>query len=181
MIPRWLLRLAAPAALIGVVSFSGMIVLGQPDPPPSYAQTATPRRSVAQRLALSRTQVAAAFNVTMHFVASAVVRHHVERSYELVSPELRRGYTRARWARGTIPVVPFVGPWDSARVRFWFRLERDSTPRKLWAIVRLVAPTGESQDFRVALVPARGRVPWLVSYWAPAVEAGGGGGLLADP
>ena len=41
------------------------------------------------------------------FVERAVYRHDVAGAYDLVAPELRRGYTRARWATSDIPVEPY--------------------------------------------------------------------------
>lgn len=59
-----------------------------------------------------------AIAVAARFVATAVTREHVERSYDLVSPALREGYSRRDWATGTIPVVPY--PVDSARWRYGY-------------------------------------------------------------
>lgn len=42
------------------------------------------------------------------FVKTAVARRNVAASYELATPELRGGRTRAEWATGNIPVFPYV-------------------------------------------------------------------------
>jgi hypothetical protein len=46
------------------------------------------------------------------FLQTAVVREHVEESWELTAPSLRAGYTRKTWATQDIPVQPY--PVDSA-------------------------------------------------------------------
>lgn len=47
------------------------------------------------------------------FLQTAVVREHVEESWELTAPSLKAGYTRETWATQDIPVQPY--PFDSAR------------------------------------------------------------------
>ncbi len=52
--------------------------------------------------------------VAQQFVLTAVARKHLETSYDLVCPEMKQGFTRERWAKGNIPVVPypvFLGKW----------------------------------------------------------------------
>ena len=48
------------------------------------------------------------------FVATAVARKNVATSFDLVCPDMKSGFTRERWAKGNIPVVPFPvysGKW----------------------------------------------------------------------
>jgi hypothetical protein len=58
----------------------------------------------------------AAINRTLDtFVATAVRRHDVGKSYDLVTSQLRGGMTRAEWAKGDIPVYPYPARgtnWD---------------------------------------------------------------------
>ena len=56
---------------------------------------------------------AEALAVAAEFIRTAVARKNVDRSWRLAAPQLRNGFTRAEWARGNIPVVPF--PVESAR------------------------------------------------------------------
>jgi hypothetical protein len=65
-----------------------------------------------------------------------VARKQVGDSWTLVSPDLRRGFSRAEWARGDIPIVPY--PVDTAR----------------WELDYSYA---DSIGFQVALFPPRGR------------------------
>jgi hypothetical protein len=53
---------------------------------------------------------------TYDFLRTAVLRVHVEQSYDLAAPSLRKGFTRQRWAKGEIPVVPY--PVDLHTVRY---------------------------------------------------------------
>lgn len=49
------------------------------------------------------------------FLRTAVVREHVEDSWELTAPSLKAGYTRETWATEDIPVAPYpvdVARWD---------------------------------------------------------------------
>lgn len=48
-----------------------------------------------------------ALTVAARFVQTAVARKHVAQSWDLIVPSMKEGYTRASWARGDIPVVPF--------------------------------------------------------------------------
>jgi hypothetical protein len=43
-----------------------------------------------------------------HFVRTAVLRRHVDDSYDLVTSNLRAGMTRKEWHTGDIPVAPFA-------------------------------------------------------------------------
>lgn len=43
------------------------------------------------------------------FVSTAVARRNVDASWPVTHPDLRGGYTRPEWAKGTIPVQPVPG------------------------------------------------------------------------
>ena len=73
--------------------------------------------------------------VASRFVKSAVARKHVDRSWDLASPELRSGFTRKEWDRGNLPVAPY--PVGEAR----YRLEYEDT---------------EGVGVSIALFPAKG-------------------------
>ena len=118
--PRRRRRLAAGAVIalvVGAVAFS-MIYWSntgtsyeiaaersEPTPPPAPPEPAafTPgvRRDVLRTAA--------------RFLRTAVVREHVEDSWELTAPSLKSGYTRETWATQDIPVAPYpvdVAKWD---------------------------------------------------------------------
>jgi hypothetical protein len=122
-----------------------------------------------------------ALDVVTRFVYTAVARKHVDRSWKLVAPELRAGFTRRQWATQDIPVVPF--PAQSAR----WRLEY-SDERGVGFSVALF-PTQEShqraQVFLVGLhtIGKAKRQHWVIDNWQAApsqglqpVSGGPGGG-----
>jgi hypothetical protein len=78
------------------------------------------------------TRSAEVLGVARQFVATAVARKHVASSYDLVCPEMKRGFTRARWAKGEIPVVPFPVFFGKWRVSYSFVNEVDLQVA-LWA------------------------------------------------
>jgi len=106
--------------------------------------------------------------VAAQFVDTAVRRVHVERSYELVTPTLKTGYTKQTWATRDIPVQPF--PLDFARYQVkgsfrdhvWLQVavfpdkaNKDTVPSAVFDLV--LKPYGRGDDRR-----------WLVDSWAPA-------------
>ena len=126
-----------------------------------------------------------ALDVVSRFLFTAVARKHVDRSWKLVAPELRAGFTRRQWATQDIPVVPF--PAQSARWRFEF-----ADSQGVGFSVALF-PTKESHEraqvFLVGLhtIGAVKRRHWVVDDWQTAPSQGlqmvsgpgaGGGGIL---
>src|SRR5215218_10553689 len=60
----------------------------------------------------------AAINATLDvFVNHAVKRKDVAKSYDVVTPALRGGMTRAQWTKGSIPVYPY--PAAGRRFHKW--------------------------------------------------------------
>ena len=171
--PRRRRRLAWSAALLtvfGAVVFA-MVTFTGPKPAADAPSSASapywlpPDEPVT--VAPTRARVSAGLDVARRFIATAVARRHVERSWALVTPSLREGYTRAQWARGDIPIIPY--PVESAR---W---EIDYTYAK-------------EMGFQVALFPRRGekvrptvfnldlkavgrgdRTRWLVEGFTPGI------------
>jgi hypothetical protein len=77
----------------------------EPAPPPPGPRPA--RFTPAVRKEVLRTAA--------RFLQTAVVREHVEDSWELTAPSLKAGYTRKTWATQDIPVPPYpvdVAKWD---------------------------------------------------------------------
>ncbi len=62
---------------------------------------------------LNQAAAGSVLHVASRFLVTAVSRKHVAQSWELASPTLREGYTRATWSKGEIPIVPF--PVNHAR------------------------------------------------------------------
>jgi hypothetical protein len=102
------------------------------------------------------------------FVDTAVKRVHVERSYNLVTPTLKTGYTKQTWATQDIPVQPFPLDFAKYQVKGSFRdhvwlqvalfpdkAHKDTVPSAVFDVV--LKPYGRGDDRH-----------WLVDSWAPA-------------
>jgi len=62
-----------------------------------------------------------ALTVAARFVETAVARKQVGKSWDLIVPSMKEGYTRTSWARGDIPVVPFQVDFAKWRLDYSFR------------------------------------------------------------
>jgi hypothetical protein len=128
---RWRRRLLwALPALVVVVAFAVLIALlprgsGIPDDEPSAVaprarqpeQVAPVRRPVPVTRS-TRREVNA---VLTAFVRHAVAREDPEAAWELATPALKAGQTRADWRRGDLPVYPF--PARAEEATGWYVLE----------------------------------------------------------
>jgi hypothetical protein len=123
--------------------------------------------------------------VAARFVATAVARKNIDDSWPLTSPGLRQGFTRARWATGEIPVVPF--PVHSARWELDYSFE-DSVGLKV-ALFPPARSEVRAAVFNIDLVALGqgAKRQWLVESFTPAggtPPSGGGqdsGGALGLP
>jgi hypothetical protein len=100
------------------------------------------------------------------FIGTAVAREHVDRSWNVVAPTLKAGYTPAQWKKADdLPVVPYPGV-DTKHVRY--SLDHAST-NEILVEVGLTGKPGVSTrpvTFQLGLVPGKGG-RWLVGYWMP--------------
>jgi hypothetical protein len=107
--------------------------------------------------------------VAAQFVATAVLRNHPERSYDLTDVAFHQGLTRAQWGTGNIPVVPYprkaldVVKW---KVDYSFK---DRVGLKVSFQPKRTATVG-AMVFNIELHRAGtpGHRRWLVGYWTPA-------------
>jgi hypothetical protein len=107
----------------------------------------------------------AARKVAGRFILTAVARHDLAASYDLTHPDLRRGFTRAQWKTGNIPVIPFpASDLDFAS----FKVEY-SFPTEVVLNVLLVPASTQAKPagFYIGLKRAGKDGPWRVYYWAP--------------
>jgi len=100
------------------------------------------------------------------FIATAVFRRHLERSWPLLAPAYKHAFTRAQWLRGDIPVVPFPKKgFEGAR----FKVVRSRAHDVLFEVLLLSRARGAAvtggQIFFIGLEP--GGRGWLVHYWGP--------------
>jgi hypothetical protein len=107
--------------------------------------------------------------VAARFVESAVYRRHVDDSWAISTAKLRQGISRADWATGEIPVVPY-----SADAVAEVRWKLDYSYAKDVALKVAFYPKPNSgasrQVFEIELENhGTDATPnWLVAYWAPS-------------
>jgi hypothetical protein len=140
------------------------------DEPQSAA--GTPRQAQVYRepktVKLTKAQRDAALRNALEFVNTAVARKRVERSYELVTPDLRQGISRSEWGKGEIPVVPFPAAEVRVRVDYSYANELGLTMLLLPPASTRTQPATFNMDMR-AVGPADKR-QWLVSSWTPSAN-----------
>lgn len=106
--------------------------------------------------------------VAVKFIESAVYRRHVADSFALTTGGLHQGLSRAEWAKGTIPVVPYpADAVDSVRYRLDYSYAGEVGLKV--AFYPKARSKVERQIFDITLrnTVRSGAAHWLVSYWAP--------------
>jgi hypothetical protein len=174
---RRFLWLAGFLALAGVVAI--LIVVIKNPPPPPGAKTSPGGTLVKPDVKLAfRPYQDQVLGLAQQFVLTAVRRNHVEQSWEMVCPEMRQGFTRASWAKGEIPVVPYPASFAKWHLAYSYEREIDlqvalyaKPEKKLKPVVFDLTfhPCGESKANR-----------WLVSSFIPTPSASGDFGS-SDP
>ncbi|HET7857061.1 MAG TPA: hypothetical protein VFL41_11450 [Gaiellaceae bacterium] len=170
---RTLLWAAGPIALaIGVIVF---IVAHYSEPGgksskplPALQEENAPAENVVNPKLFD----AQAREVAGKFLVTAVARKNTAASWELLDPTFpgKEGYTKATWAKGDIPVIPFPAAQADARFNVTY-----STPKALTVEVALVPTKGEPAVFELGLRKRGTR--WLVDYWMTRYRPG----VLSDP
>jgi hypothetical protein len=136
-------------------------------------------------LKLTQKSRAQALSTAANFVKTAVARQNLDRSWLLVSPALKQGFTRAEWRKGEIPVIPY--PVAQARWKLDYSYED-----ALGLQVLLYPESGSGMRPNLFLMELKplGNVKhrrWVVDSWtpsgvanpalqAPASRPGGGAG-----
>jgi len=107
------------------------------------------------------------------FLATAVAREHLDRSWAVIAPSMKKGYTFKQWANASaLPVVPYPNA-DVNTAQYY--LDYASTKEILLEVGLSVRPeiTGEARTrpvaFQLGLRPVGkgAQKRWLVSYWMP--------------
>lgn len=102
------------------------------------------------------------------FLATAVSRKDLGRSWDVIAPSMKSGYTRAEWTNADeLPVVPYpIDDVDRASYDIF-----DATTQEVLVDVGLSAERRSQRPrrFRLGLSPvgAGADKRWLVSYWMP--------------
>lgn len=174
--PRVRRRLGRLVLLLALVGGVVALVVALPrrnpaaPPVPSAAEAATASEPAAQTAAPKRVPLRPADRrairtTLLAFVPAAVERKDPAAAWELATPTLRSGMTRAEWAKGDIPVYPYRtrpgGTADGWRVTYSF-------PGHVSLDLVLPPAKGSKQGpiaFTVDLERVRGR--WLVDAFVP--------------
>lgn len=99
--------------------------------------------------------------VAAEFIATAVARKNLARSYALAHPDLRQGMTLKQWKTGNIPVQPY--PVDRAK----FKLDY-SHPNEAQIEVSLEAKAGTGTRAAYFILGLKKyHRHWTVDYWGP--------------
>jgi hypothetical protein len=113
-------------------------------------------------------------SVIKTFLATAVARKHLDQSWGVIAPSLRKGYTFKSWSNGGkgmdgLPVIPYpIANVDSTK----FFLDYAST-REILLEVGVSAPDSAKMRptaFQLGLVPVsagKDKKVWRVNYWMP--------------
>jgi hypothetical protein len=107
------------------------------------------------------------------FLATAVARRHLDKSWAVVAPSMKQGYTFQEWShggtgKGGLPVVPY--PIENVDTTQYY-LDYAST-KEILLEVGVSAPAAKKMRpvaFQLGLVQ-RGKGAdsrWLVNYWMP--------------
>jgi len=174
---RTLLGLGALVLLAGIVMVIARFVGGndttsvQPAPTfhpklPTPTYTLKNREGVAvKRYAQLDPEIKATIRT---FIGSAVERRDLGRSWDVVAPSLRKGYTKKSWSHATaLPIVPY----PVAKLSGVDYSLRYATDKEIMVEAGLTAPKRfhmRPTTFSIGLVPSgRGVHKWLVDYWMP--------------
>jgi hypothetical protein len=166
---RWVavLLAAGAAAVVAVIFMPDQSSHTLPSTPTGTEQAAVvppPPKTVK----IGKIDRVAARETAAKFVATAVLRRHLEQSWDLAAPELRAGFTRKAWMTGSIPVVPF--PADQLES---VRYHTDYTIKgRIGYQVAMLPHEGSSVQAVLFSMELERRGPpanhqWMVDYWTP--------------
>jgi hypothetical protein len=128
---------------------------------------------VPKTVRLSKTDARDALVIAAQFVATAVLRNHIERSYDLSDKTFHQGLTRAQWKTGDIPVAPYSK--DDLDVVKW-KLDYSYKNRIGLEVYLQPKPTAKVGGLAYNVELHRLGPPqhrhWLVDYWTPAGQQG---------
>lgn len=151
---RWALWIGVAVLVIGAAAFAATRLAGGGGNSTTTSQASVPLDPGARAVAEA-------------FVASAVARKDLAKSWELASPALRGNLTRADWLTGSIPVQPY--PVGKATARYTVVTSHPDEAVLGVAFVPHDSSTPPG-DFLITLDRSSGT--WLVSSWVPNTQVG---------
>jgi hypothetical protein len=108
------------------------------------------------------------------FVNSAVKRHNVMASYELVTPSMRAGISRSTWAKGNLPVTAY--PARGSTFHAWTVDFASPTDVGFELMIESRKSRSDSIVFTGEVKKIHGR--WLVDSLSPSATFGGAGTVV---
>jgi hypothetical protein len=167
---RRALKLSGLAAVAGVAAVVSILFWNTGH---SYDSPVRPNEPavmppVSHSVSLTEKERRQVLNTAAHFVRTAVRREHTGESFDLVSEQLRSGFTRKQWAKGDIPVQPY--PVDAARWKMDYTYEEE-----IGMSVYVIPRRGEQLRPMVFLLSLT-RAPsgtWVVDSWVPRPGSNG--------
>jgi hypothetical protein len=127
---------------------------------------AAARLSPVERQAINRTLDA--------FVNSAVKRHNVMVSYDLVTPSMRAGISRSTWAKGSLPVSAY--PARGSTFHAWTVDFASPTDVGFELMIESRKSRSDSIVFTGEVKKIHGR--WLIDSFNPSATFGGSGTVV---
>src|SRR5262245_56024994 len=166
---RRLLWSAGFVALAGVVAG---VVIAFPHPPKEAGNKLSPGGDIVEQAApapFKSQRKNEVIDVAQRFVMTAVARKHVEDSWALVCPEMKQGFTKEKWAKGNIPVVPY--PVSTGRWRVSYSLQDEIDVQ----VALFARPKQHIKPvvFDLTVQPCGQGKHWLVSSFIPVPSASG--------
>src|SRR6266704_1633075 len=112
-----------------------------------------------------------AINRTLdRFVDSAVKRHDVAASWNLVTPEMRAGVSRSAWNKGNLPVIPY--PAGGTTFHDWTIDSASATEVDFELMLPSEKSKSDSIQFNGTMRKQQGS--WLVDSFNPSATIVGG-------
>ena len=167
-ITRWLPWVAAFVLLAGVVAFGVTYFTGDDSKPVSQEQQQGAQNGGGDENAQAARKSVPfspdARKVAAEFLQTAVPRENLRRSWDIVHPEMKQGYTLNDWMTGTIPVQFYP---TQALDLATFKIDESYEDEAVIEVALLPKKGADvkPQIFFVGLKKHKGK--WLVNYFAP--------------
>jgi hypothetical protein len=165
----WSLALLAAAGTLSAVALG---MKNTPERPVQRLQDRPAQVVAAPRpRALTKVEAGQVWETATRFLRTAVSHKDLRHAYDLVGPELRGGMSRATWAHGANPVVPFpvasIHDWTLAYAY------RNDVALDVGLVAKPSYDT-VAKSFRIELRRAGAGAPWKVVAWVPIGLSGPG-------
>jgi hypothetical protein len=169
---RRLVWLAVLAVVAGVVAGLVMAFPGPKPNPQARLSTETAEIETSPKSVAFGPRKQQIVHTAMSFVRTAVTGRDTAASWDLVAPEMKKGYTKADWASGdNLPVLHYPALFGRWRLQYSYAKEVDLQVA-LFEHLKQRRP----EVFDITLHPVRQgpHTRWLVSSILPTPTEGGG-------